>query len=83
MTDELLAKLSKCTFIAEPPGAFCKCESAVFTSGGTNSLCYTTSTENAEVLAAILNEWASLRRANQKTFVDPFPDRGETLDVKV
>ncbi len=44
------------------PTIFFKCESAVFVKDDTNSLCYTTSEERAEVLTSILNEWAEFRQ---------------------
>lgn len=54
--------LAGCTFERVEPGVFFKCESAVFVVGTNSSLCYTTSAERAELLAAILNDWAALRR---------------------
>lgn len=60
--DEMMDVLSSSMFESAKPDVFFKCEGAVFAEASANSFCYTTSTERAELLAAILNEWATLRR---------------------
>ena len=59
---EMMDVFSDRNFERATPDVFFKCESAVFVEAIDNSLCYTTSAERADLLAAILNEWAMLRR---------------------
>jgi len=63
---DMMASMSCCKFEAETPGAFFECESAVFMKGSDGSLCYTTSVERAELLAAILNEWVELKSLSRR-----------------
>lgn len=57
-----LETLSRQEFEVGTPEVFFKCESGVFAVGGSNSLCYTTSVERSNLLAAILNDWVRLRK---------------------
>ena len=63
-TKDMMAIMSHGKFEAESPETFFKCESAVFMEGSDGSLCYTTSVERAELLAAILNEWVELKKSS-------------------
>lgn len=67
--------LSKCTFEQAPPGVFFHCEGAVFPTGHNNSVCYTSSVWTADVLAAILNEWAAMKQTARPAH----DDRVETI----